>query len=113
MGRRIHCKPPWWEVPYPRLQSSLDGAEGVLQDLDTLKVIRFMLLTFSLPGKAVASSQTAPGSLGLIHPAQHLFHGVAAEDGVQVPKYNSSHQGWYLCCLHGSVTGIILPVTLP
>lgn len=85
---------------------------GTLRDFDTLKVIWFMLLSFSLSGQAMADSQTTPGSLGGIPPGQHLLHGVAAEDGIQLPKYSSSHQGGCLCCLCGSVTGIILPVTI-
>lgn len=79
---------------------------GLLRDLDTLEVRWFLLLGFSLSGQAVANTQAAPGTLGLIHPGQHPLHSVATGDGIQLPKYNSSHQGGSLCCLHGSVTGM-------
>lgn len=85
---------------------------GMLQDLDTLEVMQLMLPGFSLSGQAVASSQATPGTLGVIHPGQHRLHGAATEEGIQLHKYNSSHRGGCLRCLHGSVTGTILPVTL-
>lgn len=96
----------------PFVSDRVDMApSGMLQDLDTLEVIQLMLPGFSLSGQAVASSQATPGTLGVIHPEQHRLHG-SYRGRDSATQYNSSHRGGCLCCLHGSVTGTILPVTL-